>query len=133
MLASGPKLQQPPTSGPSNFQTFTFFVLKFRKYYENSYHSKNSMLKSGAVHLIYFYVNGVKLYLLIYLLLLLLPPSPQWTWTFEDTILILCCPPYLLWKNNNKTKQTSTFSILLVLLYIFSSTGTEVISTTMRS
>lgn len=28
------------------------------------------MLKSGAIHSIYFYVNGVKLYLLIYLLLI---------------------------------------------------------------
>lgn len=45
---------------------------------------------------------------------------------FEDIILTLCCPPYLLWKNNKQNKPLS-FSILLVLLYIVSSTGTEVI------
>lgn len=91
------------------------------------------MLKSGALHLIYFYVNGVQLSLLIYLSLLPVSFIPTINIQSEDIILILFCPPYLLWKNNNKQNKPLSFSMLLVLLYIFSSTGTEVISTTVRS
>lgn len=80
------------------------------------------MLKSGALHLIYFYANGVKLSLLIYLLLLPVSFIPTINIKSEDIILILCGPPYLLWKNNNKQNKPLSFSMLLVLLYIFSST-----------
>lgn len=86
------------------------------------------MLESGALP-----ANGAKLSLLLHLLPLPASTIPTINIKSEAIIPILCCPPHLLWKNNNKQSKPLSFSMLLVLLYIFSSTGTEVISTTVRS
>lgn len=54
------------------------------------------MLKSGAAHLVYFYVNGVELSPLITLLTNSLFLQAHNEHAFEDTIPMLCCPLSLL-------------------------------------